>query len=158
VARTPGAYTSLVDQLSGRTAQRRYLALAWGHPGAAAGLIDAPIGRGSRDPTRMAVSVRGREARTRYDVAATYAEPVAVSLLRCSLETGRTHQVRVHLAAIGHPVVGDARYGGRRSGLDAPRPLLHAERLGFTHPGTGASVSFESPLPADMASVLAQLR
>ena len=94
-----------------------------------------------------------REARTEYVVQRAFAEPV-VSLLECRLETGRTHQIRVHLEAIGHPVVGDAVYGGRRASVDLARPFLHAYRLGFTHPVTGEPLSFEEPLPADLTGVL----
>ena len=159
VARTGDAHRGLVQQLADRAVIRRYLALVWGQPEAATGLIDAPIGRSGREPTRMAVSARGREARTRYEVVATYTEPAATALLRCQLETGRTHQIRVHLAAIEHPVVGDARYGGRHEPLaDVPRFFLHAEHLGFTHPRTGEALHFESALPADLESVLDRLR
>ncbi len=157
VARTAEAYASLVEQLAGRRVRRVYLALVWGQPEAASGLIDAPVGRSARDPLRMTVSETGRAARTRYDVVAAYTSPTVVSLLRCRLETGRTHQIRVHLAAIDHPVVGDARYGGRRRGVAAPRPMLHAAELAFTHPRTGAEVSFSAEVPPDMAAVLAGL-
>jgi 23S rRNA pseudouridine1911/1915/1917 synthase len=158
VARTQPAYEDLVGQMSDRTARRTYVALVWGVPAARAGVVDAPIGRSARTPTRMAVTAAGREARTRYEVEAAFADPVEASLLRCRLETGRTHQIRVHLAAIGHPVVGDERYGGLRTGLDAPRPMLHASNLAFRHPGTGEVVEFESPVPADMAAVLGRPR
>jgi 23S rRNA pseudouridine1911/1915/1917 synthase len=105
----------------------------------------------------MAVTATGRPARTHYRVEADFEEPVRAARLACRLETGRTHQVRVHLAAIGHPVVGDARYGGDRPTLPAPRPCLHAARLGFRHPATGEATAFESPLPDDLAGVLAGL-
>jgi 23S rRNA pseudouridine1911/1915/1917 synthase len=157
VARTAEAYTALVDQLGARRVRRVYLALVWGHPEAASGLIDAPVGRSARDPLRMTVSETGRAARTRYEVVATYTSPAVVSLLRCQLETGRTHQIRVHLAAIEHPVVGDGRYRGRRRALDAPRPMLHAAELAFTHPRTGVALSFTADVPPDMAAVLAGL-
>jgi 23S rRNA pseudouridine1911/1915/1917 synthase len=159
VARTEAARAALVDQLARRTAARRYVALVWGHLESPLGLVDAPIGRSQRDPTRMAVSARGKEARTRYEVAEAYEHPAATSLLRCRLETGRTHQIRVHLAAIGHPVVGDDRYGGIREPLtDVGRPFLHAEHLAFVHPTTGVEVGFDSPLPDDLAAVRARLR
>jgi 23S rRNA pseudouridine1911/1915/1917 synthase len=158
VARSPAAYTSLVAQLASRSVERRYGALAWGQPEPATGVIDAPIGRSTRDPTRMTVSARGREARTHYRVQTVYREPALVSLLECRLETGRTHQVRVHLAAIHHPIVGDGRYGGQREPLHAPRPLLHARALKFVHPVTGEAIELESPLPADFRAVLAELR
>jgi 23S rRNA pseudouridine1911/1915/1917 synthase len=157
VARTPDAYDDLVEQLSSRSVERRYVALVWGWPEAASGVIDAPIGRSPRDPTRMAVVADGREARTRYEVSRQFESPVRCALADCGLETGRTHQIRVHLSAIGHPVVGDAQYRGRREGLSASRPMLHAARLSFDHPGTGERVSFESPMPADMAALIATL-
>jgi 23S rRNA pseudouridine1911/1915/1917 synthase len=102
----------------------------------------------------MTVSAGGKEARTRYAVLARHDVPVPTTLLRCQLETGRTHQVRVHLAAIGHPVVGDGRYGGNRAGLSSPRGFLHAEVLAFDHPASGDRVEFRSMLPADLQSVL----
>ena len=153
VARTADAYHSLVEQLSDRSVTRQYRALVLGAVQANAGEIDAPIGRAEGDPTRMAVATAGREARTRYEVLARYVEPVPVTELACRLETGRTHQIRVHLAAIGHPVVGDGRYGGARPAFVLARPFLHAERLAFRHPVTGEVVTFESPLPADLAEV-----
>jgi 23S rRNA pseudouridine1911/1915/1917 synthase len=158
VARTPAAYESLVAQLAARSVERRYLALVWGVPTPAQGMVDAPIGRSRRDRTRMAVTASGREARTRFEVVTPFAEPVDCALVSCRLETGRTHQIRVHLAAIGHPVVGDPRYRGRRGGLDCPRPFLHATRLAFDHPTTGERVGFDSPLPAELEDVLSRLR
>jgi 23S rRNA pseudouridine1911/1915/1917 synthase len=157
VARTAEAYESLVGQLSSRSVERRYLALVWGHPAPPSGMVDAPIGRSRRDPTRMAVSATGREARTRYEVQQVFTEPVEVALLECRLETGRTHQIRVHLAAIGHPIVGDPRYRGARASFAVPRMFLHAHALAFDHPRTGERVSFTAPLPADLQSVLARL-
>jgi 23S rRNA pseudouridine1911/1915/1917 synthase len=105
----------------------------------------------------MAVTSDGREARTRYEVQRAFSQPVPCSLLRCHLETGRTHQIRVHLASIGHPVVGDERYGGARPALEAPRPLLHAAELALAHPITGAPLRFTSERPLDFESVVAQL-
>jgi 23S rRNA pseudouridine1911/1915/1917 synthase len=157
VARTPRAYESLVAQLSARTVERTYLALVWGHPEPATGVVDAPIGRSRRDPTRMAVSSTGREARTRYEVRQRFTQPIDASLLECRLETGRTHQIRVHLGAIGHPIVGDPRYRGARASFPAPRPFLHAHALAFAHPATGERVAFSSPLPDDLAAVLTLL-
>jgi 23S rRNA pseudouridine1911/1915/1917 synthase len=157
VARTPLAYDALVAQLGAREVGRRYLALVWGCPRPATGRIDAPIGRSRRDPTRMTVSNQGREARTTYDVDRVFERPVEAALVRCRLQTGRTHQIRVHLAAIGHPVVGDARYGGRRTPLSCPRPFLHAEQLAFDHPSTGERLSFSAALPPDLEAVLARL-
>ncbi len=155
VARTPVAYESLVAQLSARSVDRRYLALAWGLVETDAGVVDAPVGRRSTDRTRMAVVAGGRPARTHYRVLHRYAE---VTLVECKLETGRTHQVRVHLAAIGHPVVGDARYGGARATLPVERPFLHAAQLAFDHPTSGDRCRFESPLPPDLEAVLVSLR
>lgn len=150
VARSAEAYTSLVAQLSARTVSRRYRTLVWGQPEAPRGLIDAPIGRSPRHPTRMAVTTDGKEARTRYEVVERFERPSPTALLVCHLETGRTHQIRVHLHAIGHPVVGDDRYEGVRESLPLGRPFLHAEHLAFTHPTSGLEVSFDSPLPVDL--------
>jgi 23S rRNA pseudouridine1911/1915/1917 synthase len=146
VARTEAAHADLVAQLAARSVERRYRALVHGTVAAPAGLVDGPLGRDPRDPTRFAVVVGGKEARTRYEVLERRA---ATTLLACRLETGRTHQIRVHLAAIGHPVVGDPVYGGRHE-LGLTRPYLHAFRLGFNHPATGERVAFESPLPPDL--------
>ncbi len=157
VARTPSAYDSLVSQLAARTVGRRYRSLVWGVPEAVAGMVDAPIGRSAREPTKMAVVADGRDARTRYEVERSFGTPAPTALLRCRLETGRTHQIRVHLAAIGHPVVGDATYGGVRPPITVGRPFLHAAMLAFDHPRTGARVTFESDLPDDLARVLATL-
>ena len=159
VARSPAAYTSLTSMLAAREVQRRYLALIWGHPEATTGLIDAPIGRSPREPTRMAVSARGKEARTRYEVRELFTDPVEVALCECRLETGRTHQIRVHLSAIGHPVVGDDRYRGRRASLPAPRMFLHAAALELPHPTrAGEEIRLEAPLPPDLVEVLSRLR
>jgi len=157
VARTERAYHDLVDALASRDVGRVYLALVWGHLANPHGVIDAPIGRDHRDPMRMAVVVDGKPSRTRYKVLREFRDPTEASLLECRLESGRTHQIRVHLSAIGHPVVGDAVYGGVRYGIDPPRPFLHAMRLELEHPVTRESMSFESPLPSDLASVLEAL-
>ena len=157
VARTAEAYASLVAQLQARTVDRRYLALVVRHVEGPAGVVDAPIGRSGSDPTRMAVRADGREARTQYEVEARFDEPAPCTLVVCRLETGRTHQIRVHLAAIGHPVVGDPRYGSSGA-VQAPRPFLHAFRLAFDHPATGERVAFSSPLPPDLEAVRASLR
>jgi len=158
VARSPAAYGSLVAQLAARTVDRRYLALAVGTVETDAGVVDAPVGRRSTDRTRMAVVAGGRPARTHYRVLTRFTEPTEATLVECKLETGRTHQVRVHLAAIGHPVVGDARYGGARQAMPVARPFLHAAQLAFDHPTTGERCHFESPLPADLEAVLVPLR
>jgi 23S rRNA pseudouridine1911/1915/1917 synthase len=156
VARTAAAYDALVEQLTERSVDREYQALVWGTPKSSRGVIDAPIGRSEARRTRMAVRDEGRPARTRYEVIATYESPNC-SRLVCHLETGRTHQIRVHLSAIKHPVVGDGTYGGRREALSLDRPFLHAAALAFDHPRTGERVSFTSPLPADLAAVLHDL-
>lgn len=156
LARSQPAYEALVLALSERRVKRQYQALVWGHPAVASGVIDAPIGRDHRDPTKMAVVVDGRFARTRYEVRKTFVQPMATSLVECELDTGRTHQIRVHLASIGHPVVGDPTYGGARSSLSSPRPLLHAARLGFTHPVTGQEMNFVADMPADMTQIISR--
>lgn len=158
VARTPEAFDALVRQLSARQVERRYVVLVLNHLESGAGMIDAPLGRSQGDPTRMAVSAGGREARTRYEVRRPFHHPVPSTLLECRLETGRTHQIRVHLAAIGHPVVGDARYGGARPAFALPRPFLHAHALAFDHPATGERLAFESSLPPDLQETLSSLR
>jgi len=121
------------------------------------GVIDAPIGRSSSRRTRMAVRDEGKPARTEYEVLEAFDDPVC-SLLACKLETGRTHQIRVHLAAIGHPVVGDGTYGGRRDKLRLERPFLHATSLSFEHPATSEQCSFDDALPAELADALEKLR
>ncbi|MEY4340114.1 MAG: hypothetical protein RLZ14_1964, partial [Actinomycetota bacterium] len=157
VARSQRAYHELVDALSSRDVGRVYQALVWGHPANPHGLIDAPIGRDHRDALRMAVVVDGKPARTRYRVLQQYRAPAEAAALECRLESGRTHQIRVHLSAIGHPVVGDPTYGGVRSGIESPRPFLHAARLELEHPVSREPLVFESPLPADLADVMAGL-
>jgi 23S rRNA pseudouridine1911/1915/1917 synthase len=156
VARSSVAYERLVEMLADHEVVRRYDALVWGVPDAWRGVIDAPIGRSVRRPTRMAVREGGRVARTTYEVVTRYREP-EVARLECRLETGRTHQIRVHLQAIGHPVVGDAVYGGRRASLALDRPFLHAGGLGFDHPVTGTPLAFDEPLTAELAALLDRL-
>lgn len=156
VARTQDAYDALIDAFATHDVDRRYLALVSGTPGSRRGVVDAPIGRSTRRRTRMAVRDSGRSARTAYEVLETWDDPDA-SLLECTLETGRTHQIRVHLSAIGHPIVGDRTYGGRIL-PDAPnRPFLHAHRLVFEHPLTGVPIDLEDPLPTELALLLASL-
>jgi 23S rRNA pseudouridine1911/1915/1917 synthase len=157
VARTPAVTDALQAQLAAHSVDRRYLALAWGPFEARAGLIDAAIGRSDADPTRMTVSAAGRPSVTHYTVEHTFVEPESVTLVRCELETGRTHQIRVHLAAIGHPVVGDPIYGGAKRSLRIGRPFLHAQTLGFVHPSSGEHLSFDSPLPAELVAALDEL-
>jgi len=156
VARSTEAYASLVHQLAARAVERRYLALVWGTPARRA-MIDAPIGRSASRRTRMAVRDGGREARTGFEVVESFSSP-EVSLLECRLETGRTHQIRVHLAAIDHPIVGDAAYGGARATVQLGRPFLHAFRLAFDHPVSGGRIEVEDPLPGELAAVLEEMR
>lgn len=156
IARTEPAYTELVRQMSAHEPERIYTALAWGHPESDRGTIDAPIGRSPRIPTRMDVNDQGRRAVTHYVVDERFVRPREVSLITCRLETGRTHQIRVHLRAIGHPVVGDRDYDGGRPGLDPGRPFLHAGTLRFLHPVTGTLIDVTTPLPADLVDCLAQ--
>lgn len=155
VARDDVTLAALQEQVRERQVDRRYLALAQGRLASRTGTIDAPIGRATRQRHRMAVSgAAARAARTHFEVL----EPLAAeTYLEARLETGRTHQIRAHFAAIGHPLVGDATYGGeRRYGL--ARQFLHAHRLSFTHPASGERLSFESALPADLEAALAAAR
>lgn len=154
VARTPEALEQLGDALRARTVTRRYRTLVWGLVKEPKGMVDAPLGRSTREPTKMAVVVGGRPARTSYEVVRRFDVPVAATELVCRLHTGRTHQIRVHLQGIGHAVVGDTRYGGARPSLPVDRQFLHAEHLAFTHPGTGERLAFDSSLPADLGAVL----
>ena len=153
VAKNEPAQLDLVRQLQARTVKRTYLALVRGHV-AADGTVDAPIGRHPAQRTRMAVVSSGKPAVTHYRVREKLPEH---TLLVCELETGRTHQIRVHLASIGHPIEGDPTYAGRRAGKLA-RQALHAWKLAFRHPGSGESVRFESKLPADFRDLLKSLR
>jgi 23S rRNA pseudouridine1911/1915/1917 synthase len=153
VARTLAAQTDLVRQLQARTVSREYLALAAGDL-ARGGTIDAPIGRHPTKRTTMAVVATGKPARTHFDVVERFGN---ATLVRCRLETGRTHQIRVHLASLGHPLVGDPAYG-RRHAIAFPRQALHARRLALIHPVTRAECAWESPLPGDFAALLATLR
>ncbi len=157
VARTPIAYDVLVGALAARDVGRQYRTVVWGYPANPVGVIDAPIGRDHRDPMKMAVVVDGKAARTHYRVEHTFHQLTDAAELTCRLETGRTHQIRVHLAAIGHPVVGDGTYGGSRTPLEVPRPMLHAEALSFEHPITHEAMAFTSALPSDLTDLLTSL-
>ena len=166
VARTLRAHTALVEQLSARDVHRQYAALVYG-PMVAGGKVDAPIGRHMHDRLRQSVREDGREAITHYRVRERFR---TMTLVECRLETGRTHQIRVHMAHVRHPLFGDSQYGGL---LKLPkgaseeliltlrgfrRQALHAERLEFAHPKTRKTVSVEAELPADMEALLAALR
>lgn len=174
VAKTDRTHKALAAQFAdhGRTGplERAYLALVWGAPARAAGTIDAPLGRSAKNREKIEVKrAGGREAITHYRVVETYGpktKPIA-ALVECRLETGRTHQIRVHMASIGCPVIGDRAYGpgfvtkaerlpepARTLAADFPRQALHARLLAFEHPETGEEVRFESPLPADMSTLV----
>jgi 23S rRNA pseudouridine1911/1915/1917 synthase len=155
VARTDEAHRRLAAHIKAREVRRTYLALVEGRPRSRSGTIDAPLGRDYRAPARRAVGGRGpREARTHFTVLETLP---ADALVEARLETGRTHQIRAHFAAIGHPVAGDPQYGhAGRHGL--PRQFLHSARLGFAHPFTGEEMEFTSPLPDDLAEALERAR
>jgi 23S rRNA pseudouridine1911/1915/1917 synthase len=153
VARTREAFEALTAELRRRQITRTYTALVEGEMGAATGTIEAPVGRDPTQPTRRAVTHGGKHARTHYEVVRYFPDSVA-SLLSVRLETGRTHQIRVHFAAIGHPVVGDRVYGATRKDLGSPRTFLHASRLEFTHPESRRRLEVEAPLPTDLSEVL----
>ncbi len=155
VAANVSAQANLAAQLAARTVKRRYLALVQGDP-PGSGTIDAPIGRDPKVRTRMMVSQRGKEARTRYRVLERFGH---CALVECSLDTGRTHQIRVHFQHIRHPLVGDPVYRrGTRHAVAFPRQALHAAELELVHPGTGKRVGWSAPLPADMQRLLARLQ
>jgi 23S rRNA pseudouridine1911/1915/1917 synthase len=154
VAKNERAQAGLARQMKNREVQKTYLALAQGRVDPPEGLIDAPIGRHPRHRQRMTVLEGGRSAQTRYRLREGFGDDY--SLLEVELLTGRTHQIRVHLASIGHPVVGDGTYG-KRSAL-VGRQFLHAWRLGFRLPTSGRPREFESPLAADLAAVLDRIR
>jgi len=167
VAKDDATHRALSEQFAGRTVEKEYLALVLGVPRTAEGTVAAPIGRDPVHRRRMSVRpTRGRDARSSWRLEEALD---GVSLLRVRIHTGRTHQIRVHLASLGHPVAGDATYGGTRTPpsrrgevrdilRSLARPALHAARLAFTHPATGARLEFEAPLPADLAQVLSRLR
>jgi 23S rRNA pseudouridine1911/1915/1917 synthase len=163
VARSQQAFLSLSEQLRSKTAGRRYLALVAGKVENDNAIVDAPVGRSTKVATRMAVTPKGKPARTVYKVLERIPGPPEATLIEAVLETGRTHQVRVHMASIGHPVAGDDRYGerwrtsplmdGSEVGHEPGRVFLHAHELAFDHPTRGR-LSFSSPLPEDLESVL----
>ena len=158
VAKTIAAQTSLVRQLQARTMGRTYTALVWGSLRGTKGVVDAPIGRDARSRTRMAVTERGKPARTAWEVVERLPD---TTLLACKLESGRTHQIRVHLQSIGHPLVGDPVY--RRGAKVRPlegfgRQALHAARLELVHPRTRRQRVWESPLPEDFKRLLRRFR
>lgn len=167
VAKTDAAYDGLTAAFAARRIAKRYLALVWGRPDPPAGSVDRPVGRSRTNPVKMAVSGRaGRAAVSRYQTLQSLA---GFAWLCVRPETGRTHQIRVHLQSLGHPIVGDARYGGRqwRGVLDPVRRkalrefdrlALHAAELSFDHPTRGARMTLEAPLPAELDALLRLLR
>ena len=150
VAKTETALAALVAQFSSHTVRKEYLALVWGTPKKTSGTLDLPIGRHPVHRQKMAITAKGRPALTRYETLST--GPLA-SLLRIRIETGRTHQIRVHMAHLGHPVVGDTAYGRARHGLpealSLPRQMLHAQLLQITHPRDARPLTFTAPPPPD---------
>jgi 23S rRNA pseudouridine1911/1915/1917 synthase len=154
VAKTEAAHRCLAAQLADRSLGRVYWALVWGGVTEATGRVEAPIGRDPRDRKRMAVVEKGRAAVTDFRVVERCAQ---ATVLDVSLRTGRTHQIRVHLACIGRPIVGDPVYG-RRHDPAAGRPALHARLLHFRHPADGAEREFEAPLPDDLVALLQRAR
>lgn len=155
VARTAEALKSLQRQFKSRTVEKTYLALVSGNLPAPEGVIDVPLGRDPRHRQKIVPRTDGKPARTRYRVIESFLD---YSLLEIGLETGRTHQIRVHLAWLGCPIVGDTVYGRRRNSLDLTHQFLHAWRLQFEHPRTGQPVSWVAPLSANLEQVLAALR
>jgi 23S rRNA pseudouridine1911/1915/1917 synthase len=161
VAKTDAAFHGLVEALKARSVRRRYVALLEGRPPADRGRVEAPIGRDPKGRLRFAAIAEGKPATTHWEVADTSVVPdvdasgARISLVTCRLETGRTHQIRVHMAYAGTPVVADHLYGARRdlaAALGLERFALHAARLGFTHPVTGEDVEVSEPLPADIVT------
>jgi 23S rRNA pseudouridine1911/1915/1917 synthase len=157
VARTEDAHRALTADLAARKVGRTYTSLVHGLFSVPTGTIDAPIGRDPSRPTRRAVIPTGKPAVTHYEVIEEFPGH-EVSLLDVRLETGRTHQIRVHLAAIDHPIIGDRTYSPFNTRVKSPRVFLHARRVRLTHPITGAVLEVESPLPPDLSGVLDRLR
>jgi 23S rRNA pseudouridine1911/1915/1917 synthase len=155
VAKTVEAQTDLVKQLAERSMRRLYIALVQGDP-PASGTIDAPVGRDAKARTRMAVTHRGKPARTIYQVLERFGR---AALVECRLDTGRTHQIRVHFQHIRHPLVGDTVYRrGTRHGISFPRQALHAAELSLRHPASGEPMTWRSPLPRDFKRLVDELR
>ncbi len=153
VARTPEALDNLKFQMQERQVHRRYFAIVEGHFESDQGVVDAPLGRDPKNPLKRAVIQSGKHARTHYEIDQKFGSPFRISTLNCRLETGRTHQIRVHLAAIGHPVLGDELYGGRTSFNIDNRLALHAQMLTFSHPKTNNQLNFECHIPDELVSM-----
>jgi len=159
VAKSDRAMRGLSEAIAARAVKRGYDAIVWGVPANRSGTIDAPIGRDAAVRTRFAVRPQGRPAVTHYRVRERLGSgDVKTAVLDLRLETGRTHQIRVHCAAIGHPIVGDPTYGAGRPRLGVSRQMLHAARLAFDHPVTGKALAFESKWPDDFAGLVERLR
>lgn len=155
IAKNDMAHQHLAAQLKEHSIRRAYYALVQGIISEPAGLVDAPIGRHETERKKMAVTLKNsKEARTHYYVKERFAKQ---TFIECRLETGRTHQIRVHMAYLGHPLVGDPLYGTRKNNLDFPGQALHAYALGFIHPRTGEEMYFEAPLPEHFQTVLKTL-
>ncbi|HJH10636.1 MAG TPA: RluA family pseudouridine synthase [Metalysinibacillus jejuensis] len=154
VAKTNEAHEGLVQQLVDKTVTRKYLALVHGHIAHDKGTIDAPIGRDTRDRQKQAVQDNGKHAVTHFTVVERLGD---FTLVECRLETGRTHQIRVHMDYIGYPLAGDPKYGPKKT-IDFGGQVLHAGVIGFVHPITKKYLQFEQPLPSDFTDLLAQLR
>jgi len=155
VAKSDPAHLGLSEQLQDHSMYRIYYAILIGSPRSDEGTIDAPIGRSSIDRKKMAVTDRGKRAVTHYRILEQFD---GYSLVECKLETGRTHQIRVHMAHIGHPILGDEVYGGKRAGFDTQGQCLHAKTLCFTHPTSGEAIRIESELPEYFDNILTRLR
>ncbi|MBV8595558.1 MAG: RluA family pseudouridine synthase [Candidatus Eremiobacteraeota bacterium] len=166
VAKTDRGMAALTQMMTSRRIKRSYDAVVWGIPANPRGVIDAPLGRDPQARTKFAVREGGRRAVTHYRTAETYrhiapedrSAPTTAALLNVELETGRTHQIRVHSAAIGHPLIGDATYGVAYAGVQMRRQALHAASLAFAHPLTHKPLSYESPWPQDFAALVERLR
>lgn len=156
VAKTNECYEAFIELFTTHDVDRQYVTLIWGRLNTKAGIIDAPIGRSLSRATKMSVRDDGKFARTHYSEK-MYFEKSDATLMDVSLETGRTHQIRVHFAAIGHPIVGDKTYGGYRQSIPTTRIFLHAQKLNFVHPVTGEQMNMSAKLPQDLALVLEDL-
>ncbi|MBM7705343.1 23S rRNA pseudouridine1911/1915/1917 synthase [Chryseomicrobium aureum] len=154
VAKNDKAHQSLVDQLVAKSVTRKYTALVHGHIAHDKGTVDAPIGRDTRDRQSMNVVDKGKHAVTHFEVRERFG---AYTLVECRLETGRTHQIRVHMKFIGHPLVGDPKYGQKKT-MDIGGQALHAGVLGFIHPSSGEYLEFEVPLPEPFEQLLSELK
>lgn len=158
VGLTEDATAALSNAIRERAVIRKYIALVYGIPERQAAIIDAPIGRDIDKPTRQAIDPYGRPARTRFAVVQSYMlQGQPLTMLQLKLETGRMHQIRVHLQSIGHPVVGDQTYNRQRRSAPLKRQFLHAHRLEFTHPHSNKQLAFDSVLPDDLAEFINQL-